>query len=320
MKNFVKVCVVLILIAFIAVMVAGFYFYDISVASSKKTLLVQDMLLKKSVIVNTEVELNEDSSDDADWLSGQPYETVDIVSHDGLKLKGYYLEAQSPTAKTAILAHGYSSQGLWMGLYAKLYYTLGYNVLMPDSRGHGNSEGNYVGFGWADRKDYLNWIDYVIRKTGPDSQIVLHGVSMGGATVLMTGGESLPSNVKAIVSDCAYTSVKDELSYQLSRMYNLPSFPLLNATSLITKIKAGYTFGEASALKQVKKSKTPTLFIHGGNDEFVPTGMVNKLFEASNSEKELYIVPGAGHGAALTADTKEYASKVKNFTEKYINK
>ncbi|ACL77518.1 alpha/beta hydrolase [Ruminiclostridium cellulolyticum] len=320
MKNSIKVCVVLILIAFIAVMVAGFYFYDISVASSKKTLLVQDMLLKKSVIVNTEVELNEDSSDDADWLSGQPYETVDIVSHDGLKLKGYYLEAQSPTAKTSILAHGYSSQGLWMGLYAKLYYTLGYNVLMPDSRGHGNSEGNYVGFGWADRKDYLNWIDYVIRKTGPDSQIVLHGVSMGGATVLMTGGESLPSNVKAIVSDCAYTSVKDELSYQLSRMYNLPYFPLLNATSLITKIKAGYTFGEASALKQVKKSKTPTLFIHGGNDEFVPTGMVNKLFEASNSEKELYIVPGAGHGAALTADPEEYASKVKDFTEKYINK
>ncbi len=323
MKNFVKMCFVLILIAFIAVLIAGFYFYDISVARTKKTFLAQDEALKKSVTVNAEITLQKNSSeliDDVDWLSRQSYEMVDIVSYDGLKLKGYYISAEAPTMRTAILSHGYSSKGLWMGLYAKLYNMMGYNVLMPDSRGHGDSEGNYIGFGWVDRKDYLKWIDYVIKKTGPDAQIVLHGVSMGGATVLMTSGENLPSNVKAIVSDCAYTSVKDELSYQMKRMYRLPSFPLLNVTSLITKAKAGFTFEEASALKQVKKSKTPTLFIHGGNDEFVPTGMVNRLFDACNSEKELFIVPGAGHGAALNADPDGYIAKVKDFTEKYINK
>ena len=322
MKNFVKACFVLTLIAFIVVLVAGFYFYDISVARTKKTFLAQDAALKKSVVVNAEITLQKSSSeliDDPDWLSRQSYEMVDIMSYDGLKLKGYYIGAESPSMKTVILSHGYSSQGLWMGLYAKLYHMMGYNVLMPDSRGHGSSQGNYIGFGWVDRKDYLKWIDYVIKKTGTDVQIVLHGVSMGGATVLMTSGESLPSNVKAIVSDCAYTSVKDELSYQMMRMYHLPSFPLLNATSLITKVKAGFTFGEASALKQVKKSKTPTLFIHGGNDEFVPTSMVNELFEACSSEKELFIVPGAGHGAALTADPEGYASKVKDFTDKFLN-
>ncbi len=323
MKNFVKVCFALILIAFIVVLVAGFYFYDISVARTKKTFLAQDAALKKSVVVNAEITLQKNSSeliDDVDWLSRQAYEMVDMISYDGLKLKGYYISAEAPSMKTAILSHGYSSQGLWMGLYAKMYHMLGYNVLLPDSRGHGSSEGNYIGFGWVDRKDYLKWIDYVIKKTGPDTQIVLHGVSMGGATVLMTSGENLPSNVKAIVSDCAYTSVKEELSYQMKRMYNLPSFPLLNVTSFITKIKAGFTFGEASALKQVKKSKTPTLFIHGGNDEFVPTSMVNQLFEACSSEKDLFIVSGAGHGAALDADPGGYIAKVKEFTEKYIIK
>ncbi|AEY68000.1 alpha/beta hydrolase [Clostridium sp. BNL1100] len=323
MKIFVKACIIIVLIAFVVVLVAGFYFYDLSVARTKKAFLAEDVALKKSVMVNSEIELKKTSSeftDDVDWLSSQAYETVDIVSYDGLNLKGYYLSAESPSMNTVILSHGYSSKGLWMGLYAKLYNMFGYNVLMPDNRGHGSSEGNYIGFGWMDRNDYLKWIDFVIKKSGPDTKIVLHGVSMGGATVLMTGGENLPSNVKAIVSDCAYTSVKDELSYQMSRMYHLPSFPLLNATSIITKIKAGFTFEEASALKQVKKSKTPTLFIHGGNDEFVPTSMVNKLFEACSSEKELFIVPGAGHGAALNADPDGYIAKVKDFTEKYINK
>ncbi len=323
MKYFVKACTIIVLLAFVVVLAAGFYFYDLSVARTKKVFLAEDAALKKSVTVNTEIELKKTSSaftDDVDWLSRQNYETVDIISYDGLNLKGYYVSAESPSMNTVILSHGYSSKGLWMGLYAKLYNMLGYNVLMPDDRGHGSSEGNYIGFGWVDRKDYLKWIDFIIKKSGPDTKIVLHGVSMGGATVLMTGGEDLPSNVKAIVSDCAYTSVKDELSYQMNRMYHLPAFPLLNATSLITKIKAGFTFEEASALKQVKKSKTPTLFIHGGNDEFVPTSMVKELYEACSSEKELFIVPGAGHGAALDADPDGYIAKVKDFTDKYINK
>jgi len=105
-----------------------------------------------------------------DWFNKHTYEEVGIISDDGLKLKGYYLNAKIPTSKTVILAHGYSSQGIFMGSYAKLYNEeLGYNVLLPDDRGHGDSEGNYTGFGWLDRKDYLKWIDFVINKLGPDS-------------------------------------------------------------------------------------------------------------------------------------------------------
>ncbi|NOU73800.1 alpha/beta fold hydrolase [Paenibacillus sp. LMG 31458] len=159
-----------------------------------------------------------------------------------------------------------------MGKLAQMYKdTLGFNVLIPDARGHGRSEGHYIGFGWPERKDYVQWIDKVIEHMGEQSKIVLHGVSMGGATVMMTSGEALPPNVKAIVEDCGYTTAKDQLAYQLKRMYRLPIFPLLHLTSLLTKLRAGYFFGEASALDQLQKSKTPMLFIHGDADLFVPT-------------------------------------------------
>lgn len=141
----------------------------------------------------------------------------------------------------------------------------------------------------------------MIKKTGPSAQIVLHGVSMGGATVLMTSGEDLPPQVKAIVADCAYTSVKAQLSYQLRRMYRLPSFPFVQSASLITRLKAGYGFGEASALKQVRKAKAPILFIHGDADNFVPFAMMNELYEACQSPKRL-IVPQAGHGLSYDTD------------------
>lgn len=337
MKLLIKIISILIVIVLIVDIAASFFFYDVAITQSKKDFFEKAIFLGDAVpvsaeaavvaefstnsetIADTEFSVMTTFKNQLDLFDKNTYEEVNIISDDGLKLTGYYLNANLPTSKTVILAHGYSSQGTFMGSYAKLYYeNFGYNVLLPDGRGHGNSEGDYTGFGWIDRKDYLKWIDLIIDKLGQDSEIVLHGVSMGGATVLMSSGENLPKNVKAIVSDCAYTSVKEELEYQFKRMYNLPSFPILSTTSILTKLRAGYFFGEASALEQVKKSKTPTLFIHGAADEFVPFYMVNQLYEACKSEKELLVIPNAGHGAAYSTDNNEYAKKVSEFIGKYI--
>ena len=312
MKVFKGIVAFIIIIALIADIVLSFHVYNLVINRTENT-------QKQSVQANAELFESYFPQNESDFFDKRIYEEVTITSYDGLKLKGYYLRARIPTSKTVILAHGYSSQGTFMGSYAKLYYEqFGYNVLMPDGRGHGNSEGAYTGFGWIDRLDYLKWIDFVISMHGQDSQLVLHGVSMGGATVLMTSGENIPKNVKAIVSDCAYTSVKEELQYQFQQMYRIPGYAILNTTSIITKLKAGYFFGEASALNQVKKSKTPILFIHGSADDFVPSYMVNILYKACNSEKDLLMIANAGHGAAYSTDPDRYTNEVNKFIEEYV--
>ncbi|BDP53469.1 hypothetical protein EfmJHP35_13930 [Enterococcus faecium] len=77
----------------------------------------------------------------------------------------------------------------------QMFHDMGYNVLVPDARGHGKSEGDYIGFGWPERKDYVQWINKVLENNGKSQEIVLYGVSMGAATVMMTSGEKLPDNV-----------------------------------------------------------------------------------------------------------------------------
>src|SRR5699024_9835757 len=118
-------------------------------------------------------------------------------------------------------------------------------------------EGDYIGFGWDDRLDYVDWVNLAVEKLGNDTEIVLHGVSMGAATVLMASGEELPDNVKAIVADSPYTSVYDMFAYQMKRMYHLPAIPFLPSTSVVTKFRAGYSLIEASALEQVKEAEVP---------------------------------------------------------------
>lgn len=305
---------VLVLLLFAGLAAASLYFYDMAVKRSTKEFLNDNEDLQQATNQSSSGELS-----GSEWLKLQKLDTWQIISEDGLRLIGYYLAAPEPTTKTVILAHGYTSKGRHMGSFARFYHhKLGYNVLMPDARGHGQSEGDYIGFGWPERKDYLLWINQVIEQVGEAAEIVLHGISMGGATVMMVSGEEVVGQVKVIIEDCGYTSAYDQLAYQLKRMYKLPPFPMLPATSLVTKLVAGYSFSEASALKQVAKSKLPILFIHGAEDRFVPTAMVWQLYDACLSEKDIYIVEGAGHGTAYGTDRETYEQKVSEFIGRFM--
>lgn len=252
------------------------------------------------------------------WYSEQEPVTVEQTSDDGLTLVADFLESQGNSGKAVILAHGFRSQKEDMGDYAKFYYDQGFDVLMPDARGHGESEGEYIGYGWHDRLDYVNWIDMLITDFEAED-IILHGNSMGAATVLMTSGEELPEEVKGIIADSSYTTVMEELTHQLKHLYNLPAFPLLDFTSAMTKVRAGYSFTEASAMDQVENNTKPLFLIHGAEDELVPTEMAHELYEAARGEKELWIVPEAGHTDGYEVATAEYEQRLEEFIDGALN-
>ena len=255
---------------------------------------------------------------DVNWLiKDSNYIDTYITSSDNLKLHAYEVKNENKTDKWAIVVHGYTSEGKLLSSKAKHLYNMGYNVLVPDLRSHGTSEGNYIGMGWHDRLDIIDWINYIV-KNNPNSEIALHGTSMGSATVLMVSGEKLPSNVKAIVADCGYTSVYDEFSYQLKQLFNLPAFPIMNFSDVVTHIIAGYCLNDASAINQVKKSTTPILYIHGDKDDFVPYYMMDELYNATNSEKEKLTIEGGEHANSDLVNPKLYWSTVNSFLEKYI--
>lgn len=311
-EKIILIVTVIILVILAVFIFGGIYFYNFGVLRRKKKFMEGNPDLSSD-------EFESNWKESKEWFQGKVWESIQMKSYDGLNLYGNYLRAEVPTDKTVILVHGYTGRGSGMAFLARYYHEeLGYNVLMPDLRGHGDSQGNYIGFGWHDRKDLIQWVSYILEKLGNNSDIVLHGISMGGGTVLMTSGENLPENVRCIVSDCAYTSAKDILIFQMKKMFNIPSFPLIQITSIICKLRAGYFFGEASALEAVKRSKKPMLFIHGSEDKFVPTKMVYPLYEALNAEKELFIVPKAGHGYAFWVDEEGYKDKVQGFLNRFM--
>lgn len=248
------------------------------------------------------------------WLD-EVSEEVFIQSGDGLKLHGYM--AENDSNQYAIVVHGYTGNGPSMAGFGQHFYDLGFNVLIPECRGHGQSEGSYIGMGWPDRLDMLRWIDFIIAEN-QQAEIMLYGISMGGATVMMTAGEALPPQVKLVIEDCGYSSVWEEFTAQLKEQFGLPSFPVMQAASVVTKIRAGYWLSEADAVKQVAKAQVPMLFIHGEADTFVPYWMLEPLYEAKQGVKEKFVVPGAAHGMASVVDPEGYWAAVDSFIERYM--
>jgi fermentation-respiration switch protein FrsA (DUF1100 family) len=214
--------------------------------------------------------------------------------------------------KTAFIIHGWRDSAVKYLFLARLYEHVlgGYNVVLPDLHAHGLSEGDMIQMGWLDRKDVLHWLTIFQTDT-----MVVHGVSMGGATTMMLSAEEMPKGIKDLrfVDDCGYTSAWDEFASELKNQFGLPPFPLMYTTSLLCKMRYGWSFSEASAIDAVRQSPYPMLFIHGDEDTFVPTEMVYRLYQAKPSNKKLWIAPGAEHASSYLTHPDEYIRQLSDF-------
>ena len=250
------------------------------------------------------------------WLEQNGTE-VEIISKDGLKLVGYEIKARQNSNIWVIAVHGYMGSGTDMIQYVEKFRSYGYNGLIIDLRAHGRSEGQYIGMGWLDRYDLRMWIDKIIEEN-KNCKIILYGISMGAATVSMTTGEELPKEVKLAIADCGYTSVWEEFSVHLKKILHVLLFPVLYVASFMAKMFVGYGFKEASTIKQLKKSKTPTLFIHGKKDKFVPFSMLDKIYKSAQCEKEKLEIEEAAHAESCNINPDKYWGTIEKFIEKYI--
>lgn len=256
-------------------------------------------------------------------LGGEDYY---ITSKDGTPLHARYIKSAVPPSgaerRIMICFHGYTSKCIGNNTaIAAFFLDNGFDVLLPDLRAHGESGGKYFGFGVLDRYDGLEWVNYLcdmyndLAEQGALS-IYLYGVSMGGATVCMMSGLKMPSCVKAIISDCAFTSPRRLFEHLLKTKYGLPPAPIMPVANLIYRLRAGYGLEDSASDTAAAESRLPMLFFHGESDGFIPAEMCREIYEACGSDKkEMVLIKSSDHAEAYFADTELYERKIKKFLE-----
>ena len=247
-------------------------------------------------------------------LQNKPCEFVAVQSKDGLTLSGRYYHVQDG-APLAIGFHGYRS--CWLVDFcggADIAFQMGHNVLLVDERAHGKSQGRSITFGIKERQDLLCWVDYALNRFGPDTKILLYGVSMGAATVLMASGLALPKNVKGIIADCPYSSPLD-IILEVGKQTGYPPKLIRPFVILGAKIFGGFDVTEISAEEAVRSSKIPILLIHGVDDNFVPAEMSEEIAKANPEKVTRHTFPGADHALSYMVDTPRYRKLVTEFVQ-----
>ena len=252
------------------------------------------------------------SNEDILWLNASS-KNIYIKSFDDLKLHGYLIDNNKDNY--AILVHGYRGNGNDMIKSAKKFGE-DFNILIPDLRGHGKSDGKYIGMGYHDSFDIASWVKY-INKLNKNAKIILFGISMGAATVLLSSDINM-KNVKLIIADSSYISIFDEYKYQFKNLFHLPIFPFLYIVDFINCFKNKYTFEMGNVIKHVGNSKLPILFIHGISDTYIPCESSKILYENKNGDKEILFVDDAQHVASEVMDSKLYWKTIHNFIKKHL--
>jgi hypothetical protein len=305
-----------VLVLLECILSVGLVFYAIKSYDGMEDIADAPRVVSDQVKAVTEHNIEEISARTAEWLAQTERREVCITANDGIRLYADQSVSENHH-KWVILLHGYKRTREKVYNYGRFYAEQGFNLLMPDLRGHGKSEGAFIGMGWLDRTDICKWAEWIAAQD-PDAEIVLHGISMGAAAAMMASGENLCGNVKAVIADSGYTSVWDQFANVTKSYTGLPEFPLMYTASFAAKIMAGYSYAEASALEQVKQSPLPILFIHGGCDTFVYPQMAQQLY-AAHPNGALLCIDEAAHAQAMYYSPEYYFENVFSFIDKYIH-
>ncbi len=251
-------------------------------------------------------------------LEMREHEVFTMQSFDGTNLKAHWFPAENPK-RVLIAMHGWRST--WARDFAAIvdfWLESGCSVLLPEQRGQGESDGDYMGFGLIERHDCLEWIKWFNRTMPTDLPLYLAGISMGATTVLMTAGApDLPENVHGVIADCGFTSpdaiwkhvAEENLKYPYGRHKKL--------VDRLCRQRIDTDADSYSTLDAMRVTRVPVFLIHGTADHFVPCRMSQENYEACVSPKRLLTVEGAEHGMSYLVDRETYEEMVREFFADY---
>jgi fermentation-respiration switch protein FrsA (DUF1100 family) len=213
-----------------------------------------------------------------------------------------------PNGNCVIVLHGIGDSRVGSAGFAPMFLTQGYAVLLPDSRAHGASGGQFVTYGLLEKYDVIRWAHWM-RVTGC-RKIYGLGESLGASILIQAA--AIEPTFSAIVAECPFADIKESAEYRMRPMFSVPSFVAKLAVAngmLFARFVDGLNFRDVSPLESIARAPTPILLIHGLSDTRTPPYNSERLARANPNDR-LWLVPNALHTGASAAAPEEFRQRV----------
>ncbi|HEY1462306.1 MAG TPA: alpha/beta fold hydrolase [Terriglobales bacterium] len=245
---------------------------------------------------------------------------VSIVANDRIQLKAWSIHPRNGNGNAVLLLHGLGDNRAGMTGYAELFLRHGYDVLMPDARAHGESEGTAETYGFLERNDIRSWFEWLTFTQHPHCIYGL-GESMGAAQLLQA--LQTEPDFCAAIAESSFSTFR-EISYdRVGQFFGAGPWlgrtvlrPVLELAFLYARRKYKINFAEVSPQAAVAATQIPVFLIHGLIDGNIPERHSRRIL-AANKNVVLWEVPNADHCGAIHTAPQEFESKVISWTENY---
>lgn len=247
---------------------------------------------------------------------GQP-EEVSIQAQDGAVLRAWYFEPSTVARNAVILLHGLGDTRKGMSGQAELFLRHGYNVLVPDSRAHGESGGELATFGILEADDVHRWVSWLKDRLPSDNCVFGSGVSMGAVIILQAAARE--PRFCGVIAEAPYASFREIAYDRIGQPFHLgPWFgktvgrPIIEFGMIYARWKYNVNLEDASPMAALRNNAVPVLLIAGLADDNIPIRHSRMIHEL-NPNVMLWEVPGVGHGSAISDARAEYEMHVMDF-------
>jgi len=273
-------------------------------------------LLTSYFIANASTRPMDQTLIDTPMELGRSFSTISFPSRDGLSLSAWYLPGED-SKPPIVFAHGLFRNRQEVREIACRMNELGYPGLLFDFRNHGMSSKGATTLGRLERLDILGAIDFLKKTHGVD-QVFLLGISMGAVSSILAANEN-PDSIAGIIADSPFDTLQNTVSQHVWLLLGLPRFPFSNLFVWNLERIGEFSRMDLDAVKALQSLGTvPVLLVYGQDDQRMPETVATRLFEAAaNPDKQLIIVPGAGHGRAFRTEPDKYIEAVSNFVSTF---
>ncbi len=245
-------------------------------------------------------------------------EEFDVRAPDGVLLRGWKVRPPAPNGDWVLLFHGVSDNRAGMLGHAELLLKNHFSVVLMDARAHGASKGPMATYGWLERHDTRAIADALFASEQPHCLFFL-GESMGASIALQSA--ALEPRVDGVVAESAFANLR-EVSFDYTGLHFSPLLgrtlfrPASTMAIRAAEKEGGFDADDISPEKAVAERAFPVLLICGLSDRNIPARHTRRIFKAAAGPKEMWLVKGADHTAALGKEPQEFERRVVSFYRK----
>jgi alpha-beta hydrolase superfamily lysophospholipase len=270
-------------------------------------------LFQKIKILITGVTVPKPQGEEKPSDRNMEYSNISLVTEDKIRLDCWHIPAEKSRGMI-VMFHGYASCKAYLLAETELFNKAGWEVLLVDFRGSGDSDGSTTTLGTSEAEEIATALNWAKQKAG-QKPVILFGTSMG-AVAIMNAIHRKTANPDAVILECPFDRMLNTVKNRFDVM-GVPSFPSAHLLVFWGGVQHGFNGFKHNAVDYAESITCPVLLLHGSDDPRVTKSEIKNIKQNIKTNCTFHIFEETSHESYCQAMPEEYRTVTSQWLENF---